>query len=85
MPVDGKKIREYFAEKSRLERQGIGLKFYVKPPDDKGPWVVSPDGSSIDSEDFTHDVRLKVTGDFFNSEQRKRYADNLAVKLNNNQ
>ena len=50
---------------------------------DSGPWVVGPDGRTLDSEDFTHDVQLKVIGDFFNSEQRKRYADNLAVKLNN--
>lgn len=49
---------------------------------DKGPWTVSEDGSAIESDDFTHDVILRVTGDFYSDEQRKEYADNLAAKLN---
>lgn len=49
---------------------------------DKGPWTVSVDGRSIESDDFTHDVILRVTGDFYCDEQRKAYADNLAAKLN---
>jgi len=49
---------------------------------DKGPWVVSEDGQAIESDDFTHDVILRVTGDFYNDEQRKAYAENLAMKLN---
>lgn len=49
---------------------------------DKGPWVVSNDGREIASDDFTHDVILRVTGDFWSDEQRKAYAENLAAKLN---
>ena len=49
---------------------------------DKGPWTVSDDGRAIESDDFTHDVILRVAGDFFSDEQRKAYAENLAAKLN---
>lgn len=49
---------------------------------DKGPWTVSPDGSVIESEDFTHDVQIQIYGDFYDSDQRKKYADNIAAKLN---
>lgn len=49
---------------------------------DKGPWDVSPDGRTIQSDDFCHDVTLHVSGDFWDDAQRKRYADNIARKLN---
>lgn len=49
---------------------------------DTGPWTVSNDGGAIASDDFTHDVILLVTGDFFSDEQRKAYSENLATKLN---
>lgn len=49
---------------------------------DKGPWTVSDNGKILYSEDFTHDVVLKIHGDFYGDEQRKRYADNIAAKLN---
>jgi hypothetical protein len=49
---------------------------------DKGPWIVEKDGKSIMSDDFTHDVVLRITGDFYRDEQRKAYAENLAKKLN---
>ena len=49
---------------------------------DKGPWTVSPDGSVIESDDFTHDVQIQIYGDFFDSAQKKMYADNIAKKLN---
>ena len=48
----------------------------------KGPWLASDDGREIASDDFTHDVVLRVTGDFESDELRKAYADNLAAKLN---
>jgi len=34
------------------------------------------------SDDFTHDVILRITGDFYSADQRKAYAENLAKKLN---
>ncbi len=49
---------------------------------DKGPWNVSEDGRFLYSDDFTHDVRITIGGDFYNDEQRKKYADNMAKKLN---
>lgn len=49
---------------------------------DAGPWTVSETGCSIQSDDFTHDVILRVTGDFYDDVQRKAYSDNLAAKLN---
>lgn len=49
---------------------------------DKGPWDVSADGRAISSDDFTYDVILRVSGDFYDDAQRKRYSDNLAAKLN---
>lgn len=59
---------------------------YMSPEEinDRGLWFAfaSESGCSIESDDFTHDVILRVTGDFHNDEQRKAYADNLAVKLN---
>lgn len=54
----------------------------LKELHDAGPWMVSPDGGGIQSDDFTHDVILRVTGDFYNDAQRKAYSDNLAAKLN---
>lgn len=40
------------------------------------------DGVLITSDNFTHDVKLHLDGDFSGDEQRKRYADHLASKLN---
>lgn len=49
---------------------------------DKGPWTASPDGRTIQSEDFTHDVTLRVSGDFADDTQRQQYSERLAEKLN---
>jgi hypothetical protein len=49
---------------------------------DKGPWAASEDGRSLYSDDFTHDVVLKLSGDFFDDKQRRLYAENLVKKLN---
>jgi hypothetical protein len=56
-------------------------KSYI-PEHDQGPWRVSADGKAISSDDFTHDVILRISGDFYDDAQRKRYSENLAVKLN---
>lgn len=51
---------------------------------DKGPWVAG--GNTVDayveSVDFTHDVRLRVDGDFRDYAQRREYAEWLAETLN---
>ena len=36
----------------------------------------------LQDDDFTHDVRLYVNGDFVNKEQEIKYASMLARKLN---
>ena len=53
-----------------------------KPVADKGPWVVSPCGKSLQSDDFTHDVALAISGDFADEMQRVAYAQGLAAMLN---
>jgi len=49
---------------------------------DQGIWAASVDGKYIESSDFTHDVRLEVGGDFVDGAQRKKYAENIAKRLN---
>lgn len=54
---------------------------------DKGPWWVgvTSDGKSrcfIQSEDFNHDVRLYVDGDFDCLEDKLEYAEQIAQQLN---
>lgn len=58
---------------------------------DNGPWYIELDRSEggeearlvgIQSEDFTHDVLLFVTGDFSSEAERIEYARELANKLN---
>lgn len=68
---------------STLEREQMtqdGSKF------DKGPWSVGQTQDEcrvyIQSDDFTHDVRLYVDGDFGSSEEKKIYAEQIASRLN---
>ncbi len=55
---------------------------------ERGPWVARQerDGERFDtfveSEDFTHDVRLYVNGDFADDEQAMAYAREIARRLN---
>lgn len=49
---------------------------------DTGPWEVSSHGNHICSDDFTHDVCLKVAGDFYDDGQRLVYATLIAARLN---
>ena len=52
---------------------------------DKGPWkvvTVGPNYADIYSDDFTHDVRISINGDFKDMEQRLKYAEALAATLN---
>lgn len=50
-------------------------------PMDRGPWIVHNDGEAVISSDFTHDVWLRLTGDFC-PDSRKLYAEWLASVLN---
>lgn len=51
---------------------------------DKGPWTVSMSGDDVGiySEDFHHDVALRVTGDFGYSSIKYQYALRIAASLN---
>lgn len=49
---------------------------------DKGPWTVNTKGTAVSSGDFDLDVELKITGDFGDTEVRRRYAEWLAQTLN---
>jgi hypothetical protein len=55
---------------------------------DKGPWKLfyglAPRRELIglQSDDFEHDVTLKVSGDFYDLEQKERYCNWLAARLN---
>lgn len=54
----------------------------VKTAWDHGPWTVSEDGRVIQSDDFTHDVALTVSGDFASNADRRAYSEELAKRLN---
>ena len=55
---------------------------------ERGPWKAGADKSSgeyetfVESEDFTHDVRLIVDGDFEGDEEHFAYAEEIAKRLN---
>lgn len=51
---------------------------------DLGPWSVNTSGTEVhvESEDFTHDVSLRVYGDFKDKRERVAYAKFIAGKLN---
>jgi hypothetical protein len=47
---------------------------------DKGPWVVI--NANAVSNDFTHDVVLRITGDFADYDEKLKYANWLVNRLN---
>jgi hypothetical protein len=49
---------------------------------DQGPWTVSEDGRVLSSDNFEHDVQIKVSGDFYGDEDRIAYSKELASRLN---
>lgn len=59
-------------------------------PTEQGPWHYRHDPKAaeplhrhfIESDDFTHDVRLYINGDFADDTQRNAYGAMLAVRLN---
>jgi hypothetical protein len=58
------------------------------PVHERGPWSAGVDPGEaqgrvfVESGDFTHDVRLYVTGDFRDEAQRLAYAREIARRLN---
>jgi hypothetical protein len=57
---------------------------------DKGPWTYRTDPKAsthvgryfVESDDFSHDVRLYINGDFGSDEDRRKYGESLARTLN---
>jgi len=53
---------------------------------DYGPWRaaidVALDGWFVESDDFNHDVRLIVSGDFATDDDLREYANDIARRLN---
>lgn len=57
---------------------------------DKGPWTYRTDPKAethlgryfIESDDFSHDVRLYINGDFGSDDDRRVYGEALAATLN---
>ena len=51
---------------------------------ERGPWRAGNNRKDyfVESDDFTHDVRLVITGDFESDEQRMDYAKEIARRLN---
>lgn len=54
---------------------------------ERGPWRARITAevnhrTFIESDDFTHDVRLYVDGDFGSQEERLEYAEEIANRLN---
>lgn len=65
----------------RIEIACEALKGQAREPD-KGPWEVHPNGRSLMSDDFEHDVWLMIGGDFYSDGNRLAYAKALASRLN---
>ena len=58
----------------------------MKVFNDKGPWIAgkTQDGKRVfvESDTFTHDVRLYIDGDFEDISQKLDYATEIAQRLN---
>jgi hypothetical protein len=62
----------------------------VDAPVERGSWKYVEDLTLsnreqryfLESDDFTHDVRLSISGDFANDQQRRRYGEMIAGRLN---
>jgi hypothetical protein len=67
-----------------MECQGCGIFKFEAEIVDKGPWrsVTFNNTTIITSDDFKHDVTLKVMGDFATVKQMNEYARMIAKKLN---
>lgn len=53
---------------------------------ERGPWRAGETKDRarafVESDDFTHDARLYVSGDFTSDDQRLAYAEEIARRLN---
>lgn len=53
---------------------------------DEGLWYIGQNRGDkrvyVESDDFTHDVRLYIDGDFADDQQKMKYAEGVAYALN---
>jgi len=52
---------------------------------ENGPWEVNEwkdDRLVLQSDDFTHDVALEISGDFTTPEEKREYAEEISRRLN---
>ena len=49
---------------------------------EQGPWTARQDGRAVQSDDFTHDVVMEISGDFADEYQRHEYAHEISRRLN---
>ena len=86
-------LKERLARDAALDRMAqnareLGLDYEPvrrEPVTDRGPWQVdlwSEGRVVLQSDDFTHDVALIISGDFESGAQKLAYANALARKLN---
>jgi hypothetical protein len=64
--------------RAALERESVTVT-------EKGPWQVNDWGQGrivIQSDDFTHDVSLEISGDFGSVERERAHAEEIARRLN---
>lgn len=72
----------------RITAAAAGQATPSEPVKERGPWTArteiaeKPFEVFVESDDFTHDVRLYVSGDFRDNEQRLSYAGEIARRLN---
>ena len=79
-------IAQHIWQAALSQQQARAASQPAQEPVDAGPWSAggSDDGTKawVDSHDFTHDVRLHISGDFADDKQRFAYAEELARRLN---
>jgi hypothetical protein len=62
---------------AELEKE-LGRPFVMEA----GPWSVCKKGTYLQSDDFFHDVILKIDGNFKSDEQKMEYANEMVRRLN---
>ena len=69
----------------RLTEDAAAARRLAMPIKENGPWEAGVNESGevyIASDDFTHDVVLSVSGDFWGEQERLAYAEEIARRLN---
>ena len=92
-PTSREQLEEYMKRETKtVHKDGLynpmeeGYNPSVLEDMDNGPWRIFYDirgeAIGVESDDFDHDVLLKVKGDFLNKDQMEIYCQLLVNKLN---